>query len=541
MKASFVAAILVALIEWAMPAHAAEFHYVAAGTAAKSTCIASPGWQTTSFDERNWSTVAPDGGVCTGTRFLRWHFVVGNELDALSILTIRAHYWHGLAAYVNGVEVTRRHLDANADANALASEVQGPEFEKLFIAIHHGLLHRGDNVLAVEVHPRTLGHETQLELELEGADGAHIVLGPYLQRVSEQEAFVVFDTDLPAIAELDYGSTAAYGTRRSDSAPQIHHSLRCGGLTAATVYHYRVSLRLPSGSMVTADDAQFHTPPRAGQPLRFIVYGDVRSGHDVHGQINRSILADDPDLAIMTGDLVDRGSDQADWQRYFEIAAPLLRQVPVFPASGNHDLYHLSHGGDQFMQIFRGKTQASEDDGAYYSFDLAGVHFVALDSSHYHSEKQLAWFERDLADAEYTHARAIFVYAHEGPYSSGMHGDSAICTQSYVPIMERHHVTIFFGGHDHHYERGKVGTLDYVVSGGGGADLRPMRCSMGGSMGSSMGGGGTKRTCPARVHAIVNEHHYIVVEVLPHFIRMCPRRPDGAALEACTEFPLAKR
>ena len=49
-----------------------------------------------------------------------------------------------------------------------------------------------------------------------------------------------------------------------------------------------------------------------------------------------------------------------------------------------------------------------------------------------------------------------------------------------------------------------------------------------------------KRACPPRVLAFANEHHYVMVEVLPRFFRVCPKRPDGSAIEPCVELPLPR-
>ena len=36
--------------------------------------------------------------------------------------------------------------------------------------------------------------------------------------------------------------------------------------------------------------------------------------------------------------------------------------------------------------------------------------------------------------------------------------------------------------------------------------------------------------------AFESAYHYVVVEVYRDFVRMCPKRTDGTALEACTEI-----
>ena len=528
----------------------ADHVFVRDGAPARVRCGApAPGWQRPGFDDRGWSarplTVerrdggapvevqAADGGVAVcGARFARWHFRVGRELAGLQTITLRIRYTHGFAAYVNGVEIARRRLPPGAPPDALATDVHGPEFERFTVPAR--ALVRGDNLLAVEVHPHTAGRDTTVELSLEGDDGPRLVRGPYLLGLSERAVTVVFDTDLPTAGEVRWGAGPDYGRRAAD-ALGVHHVLQLTGLRPGTVYHYRVRARTavadarggPSGLEVDAGDAVFHTPPDGGRPLRFAVYGDVRSGHDVHAELDRALAEEQPDFALTTGDFVDRGSDEGDWERFFEIAGPLLRQLPLFPAIGNHEYASRGRGLVAFMRLFRWPVAPAPEEESWYSFDLDGAHFVALDSNQYKAPRQRAWFERDLAEARRRGARAIFVYAHEGPASSGMHGDNGICVRDYVPLMTRYHVAMFFGGHDHDYERGRLGTLDYVVTGGGGAELRAARCGVPG-----------RRACPPRVAAFVNDHNYVMVELLPSLFRVCPKRADGTPIEACTQYPL---
>src|SRR5262249_55239183 len=172
-------------------------------------------------------------------------------------------------------------LDPNAPPEALASDVHGPEYESIIVPAR--ALARGDNVLAVEVHPRTIGHDTTVELSFGGDQGPRIVRGPYLVGMREREATVVVDTDLPTAAEVRWGTSDDYGSAASDAFGR-HHVLRMTGLKPGVVYHYRVRARSAvadvksgsSGLAIDAGDVVFHTPPDGGRPLRFAVYGDVR-------------------------------------------------------------------------------------------------------------------------------------------------------------------------------------------------------------------------------------------------------------------------
>ncbi len=526
------------LLVTASSASAKELSYVATSDPGRSLCsVPAEGWLKNDFDDRAWSSGPVDAGVCAGPRFSRWRFEVGAERAKLATVILRIRYRHGFAAYLNGVEIARRHLAPGAAPLGLSIDAHGVEPESIVVPAR--LLRAGANLLAVEVHPHTAGLQAFVEAQLGAADGARITRGPYLQRLDEKEVTVVFDTDLPTTAEVSWGTTAGYGATTTDAPSQVHHALRLTALSAGTAYHYRVTAHagpppargehdvIPAAERIDAGDATFHTPPAAGRPLRFVVYGDVRSGHEVHARMNRSIAAEDPDFALFTGDMVDGGADEGQWERFFEIAAGLLRQLTIFPVAGNHDYVRPGRGIGTFVSLFRAPLRPGEEDGSYYSFDEAGVHFVALDSGQYESPRQLAWFENDLKEARRKKAHAIFVYSHEPPYSAGSHGDNQVCIHDYLPLMDRYHITMFFGGHDHDYERGRAGTLDYIVTGGGGAEIRPPRCGVPGSS-----------ACPPRVTAFFNEHNYVTVEVMAAFYRVCAKRPDATPLEACVNIPL---
>ena len=93
---------------------------------------------------------------------------------------------------------------------------------------------------------------------------------------------------------------------------------------------------------------------------------------------------------------------------------------------------------------------------------------------------QRDWLQDDLARARRHHARAVFAFCHEPPWSHGLHGDSHRMIRDYAPLLVAGHVDALFCGHDHIYERGAgatpKGKLTYIVTGGGGAPLYNPRC-----------------------------------------------------------------
>ena len=71
----------------------------------------------------------------------------------------------------------------------------------------------------------------------------------------------------------------------------------------------------------------FKTPPTGVEPFRFVLYGDVRTRHDVHRRVIAAILKNGvPDLVVHSGDLVENGKDSALWANFLR-----HRARPVAP------------------------------------------------------------------------------------------------------------------------------------------------------------------------------------------------------------------
>lgn len=521
--------------------------------------------------------------TCSGTLHLRRRFDLDPAAPVPSRLLLRARYSDGLIAWLNGVEVSRRRLPeaVQTQTHTLAIDRGTVEPERLYVAVPPGLLRPQGNVLALEIHGRSLDRCTRLDMELVAVKGPRAVRGPYMERLVDGTLDLTVETDVPTRAELRYGRGAALAERDkrllepSDATPQTQHRLHVTGLRAGTAYHYQLALVGEDGARVELPITPFHTPPPPGRPLRMVIYGDSRSGHAVHAQIIQGIVAEDPDVVIHTGDVVERGTEEGDWDRFFAVAGPLLARMPVYLTPGNHEYAPKRKGAERLFALFQtmfppqpppgtppftpsrraeramtglgpelaqapaggpalgtptpmpmpapASADPAEAPRGYFSLDVSGVHLISLDSNQLSRPEQLAWLEQDLAQVDKRRARATIVWLHDGPFSAGgWHGDSAVAQRELVPILEKHRVSLIVSGHDHNYERGRRGQLSYLVSGGGGAELRPLRCGAPG-----------KRRCKNPPQAFFNEHHYIRVEFLPGALRLCPKRLDGSPLEDC--------
>jgi 3',5'-cyclic AMP phosphodiesterase CpdA len=449
----------------------------------------------------------------------------GTDPSRYDLLDLRVAYRDGLKAYLNGVPIATRNLDRPAPA---AARARGPEWESFLVPLRPALLRKGENVLSVEVRPARNSHGVRFDASLSMRKAGQVVRGPIVQQVTSGSALLLFDTDLPTQASVSYGPTKEFGSKAKSAGGALarHHRIRLAGLKAGQAVHYRLEV-----AGVPGDTGVFHAPPAANEPLRFAVYGDMRGGHRVHGQIVESLLDEAIDFVVVTGDLVLRGSDEADWQRFFDVARPLLRRLPYYPVAGNHDLGKTGDERLRMNEIFSLWPGPADRPayGHWYSFDLSGVHFVMLDSNSYRNEEQRSWLEKDLQAARKSGSRAIFAAVHAGPFSRGLHRGDRYAAEHYAPILAANGVTLLFSGHDHLYQRGEVKGLNYMVSGGGGAPLYSVRCGIKG-----------KKRCKTDdgMQHVAKEHHYILVTVYPKYVEACPKRVDKSPLEACVRYPI---
>jgi hypothetical protein len=453
-------------------------------------------------------------------------FTLDADHADLRVLELRLRYRDGVALWLNGIEVARRGIEASPQKQ-LATRARGPEWEIFRIPVAPGLLRAGTNQLAIEARPSGRSRAPSLEAELVGRRKHGIARGPMIQRVAATSATVVIETELVAPATLTYGQGHAMD-KVLESPPGRRHEFELAGLEPRSLVSYRIE----AGDDRTPDH-RFHTAPGAGELVRIAAYGDVRGGHAIHRSLVEAIKGEAPDMVLATGDMVLRGTDEGDWQRFFGVTEDLLPSTPYYPAIGNHD---VGRAGDQLRradQLFAlPPAPAGRPGGSFwYSYDVGDVHLVFLDSNAYERSEQVAWLEQDLAAARKRKVRSIVVATHDGPYSRGSHRGNTIAQRDYVPILARYKIDLILSGHDHDYQRGQMSGIDYIVSGGGGASLYPQSCGLPG-----------KRKCKTEDGMLffAKEHHYVMVTIDKRTIETCPRRADGSAVEPCTKRTLKR-
>ena len=224
------------------------------------------------------------------------------------------------------------------------------------------------------------------------------------------------------------------------------------------------------------------TAPNAGTGFRYVAYGDSRTSDTIRAKIRAAIQARNPAFLIHTGDFINSGSSQSQWDQWFSTMQPLLAWSPLMGAIGNHE-GHSSKYYEQFAFGNHSPSKSGIPSEAYYSFDYANTHFIALSTEHSPkiNDHQYKWLRNDLiAAAKRPHIKWIVAMGHRPPYTSGPHGSYTSATKAWAHLFESFGVDVTFWGHDHIYERthrlqqGQIvsrGGVIYIVTGGAGAPL----------------------------------------------------------------------
>lgn len=331
------------------------------------------------------------------------------------------------------------------------------------------------------------------------------VNGPYLEHVSRDTAVVAWETASSGGSQLEWDDGDGV-THVVDGGPSSLHRARLMGLDSSTRYRYRVV-----GEQGDVAQHAFTTAPAGANPIRFAVYGDSQDNGDVHRSIVEAIAEMEPAFVLHVGDAVQDGREQEQWhERYFTPGRTLLASTPVYAAMGNHeynaDWYYYYH--------------AYEGRKSYYAFSYGPAHVITLDTnlSFAPGSEQYDWLLRALSSSEAQTAPWLFVSYHHPAYTNGW-GDECdfdgepTVREILVPLMHRYGVDMVFNGHMHGYERGVIGGVQYVVSGGGGGKLDQL--------------------CRAWPHISVAKyrHHFVTVDLSATSLALQARDAAGEVLD----------
>ncbi len=176
------------------------------------------------------------------------------------------------------------------------------------------------------------------------------------------------------------------------------------------------------------------------------------------------------------GDFSSIGMFDASWQPFDAFQRSL--HIPIYPVLGNHDYYVFPFFSmKQFHRRFPGV------DRTWYATTVGAVRVIALNSnfSYLSDEERLAqrsWYREMLSSCSLdSTVKAVIVVCHHPPFTnSDIIDPTADVQHEFVPaFLANDKCAVFITGHAHTYEHFIVRKKNFLVIGGGGGLLHPLR------------------------------------------------------------------
>jgi hypothetical protein len=227
-----------------------------------------------------------------------------------------------------------------------------------------------------------------------------------------------------------------------------------------------------------------------GQPIRLVAYGDMRftdpavsSGTNprVRKWLADRIADEHPDALLLTGDMPFTGSSPADWQ-VFQAETERWREQRILqlPAPGNHEVKGgMNAGIANYLANFPAIAKHR-----YYSAILGSVEVISMDSTQptAASSSQGKWFAAQLNHVP-RQVEFIFILFHfpwmadrQSQIFVGIPNQESLALRDILEarLGKIRAKVVVFNGHIHNYERFERHGVEYVITGGGGAEPYPL-------------------------------------------------------------------
>lgn len=220
--------------------------------------------------------------------------------------------------------------------------------------------------------------------------------------------------------------------------------------------------------------------------MRWIAYGDMRftdpsrtqgTNPRVRGWLAERIAQEKPEVLLLTGDMPYTGAKAADWDEFqSETAGWKAEHIVELPAPGNHEIYG---GAEQGIANYL-KNFPNLEGHRYYSALLGNVEVISVDCNEPGrvSDPQARWFAAQL-DHIPAQVEFLMILDHM-PWVADPQTEMLVNVPSKDDLVLRGILEarlsrikakiIVFHGHIHNYERFERKGVEYVISGGGGAE-----------------------------------------------------------------------
>lgn len=210
----------------------------------------------------------------------------------------------------------------------------------------------------------------------------------------------------------------------------------------------------------------------------FVVYGDLRQGFGVYQKLALEMgsIKPSPLLAVCLGDVLLRPGVEAEWENFWKYSKPITDRMPLIMVRGNHE------GNSPAAEwLLHKETRIPEEKPFYYTRQLKNQKIIVLDTEIVNEENtisniQLNWLKDELLSAANSNKiDGIFIFMHRPLYRQGIHQDETLtnAAEMHKLFCQNKKIKAVIAGHEHLFNFQNRDDINYIISGGGGAPLRP--------------------------------------------------------------------
>jgi 3',5'-cyclic AMP phosphodiesterase CpdA len=193
-----------------------------------------------------------------------------------------------------------------------------------------------------------------------------------------------------------------------------------------------------------------------------------------------------PAFVVVTGDLINQASNDAQAAEYKRIARKLDPRIKLFSVPGNHDVENQP----TTETLARYRRRMGPD---YYTFHIGDIAGIVLNSNlerggpetvPEEAAKMERWFRDELAKAKSSGARQIIVFQHipfflkDPAEPDDYFNIPPDVRRRYLALMHEFGVRHVFAGHYHRNAEGRDGDLEMITTGPVGMPLGEAKSGM---------------------------------------------------------------
>lgn len=319
------------------------------------------------------------------------------------------------------------------------------------------------------------------------SQGIQITNGPYLQRIGENEATIIWTTNNDAISWLELapaGNDSFYATERPRYYNTSHgsrvidklHRITVKGLSPGTEYRYRIFSKevtgyaghqvlygtIASSNVYSRKPFSFTTLDKNKKAFSFRVVNDIHGKADNLLAMLKDVKKENTDLVIFNGDMISTLNDEKEiFTGFMDTAIELFaKEIPIFYTRGNHET--RGRANTKLYDYFPGSN-----GHFYFAFRHGPVFFLVLDSGEdkpdsdieyselsqfdNYRDEQKEWIETVIATPEFQSAPFRIAIMHIPPSGTTWHGTQDVA-RKFLPLLNKANIDIMLSGHTHNYK-----------------------------------------------------------------------------------------